>query len=161
MAYVPDWERLSDALSRVMAAGLSKPEAQRDICRAIVDRKISIRLQAAKAEIPEAKWSGPVVGSHASIPQDLSPRDFDWRKSLPKRPWQHGDHPFVQVHLTLIELFSADVTLVLCAGSRVPERSTKGNSLARTQRSRGKNSLGHQEAQDSIAESTFDPSEWI
>ena len=62
MAYVPDWERLSDALSRVMAAGLSKPEAQRDICRAIVDRKISIRLQAAKAEIPAAKWSGPVVG---------------------------------------------------------------------------------------------------
>jgi hypothetical protein len=118
-------------------------------------------LQAANAEIPEAKWSGPVVGSHASIPQDLSPRDFDWRKSLPKRPWQHGDHPFVQVHLTLIELFSADVTLVLCAGCRVPERSTKGNSLARTQRSRGNNSLGHQEAQGSIAEPTFDPSEWI
>ena len=143
MAYVPDWERLSDALSRVMAAGLSKPEAQRDICRAIVDRKIRIRLQAAKAEIPEAKWSGPVVGSHVAIPQDLSPRDFDWRKSLPKRPWQHGDHPFVRVHLALIELFSAHVTLVLCAGSRVPERSTNGNSRARTKRSRGEVATRH------------------
>jgi hypothetical protein len=159
MAYVPDWERLSDALSRVVAAGLSKPEAQRDICRAIVDRKIRIRLQAAKAEIPDAKWFGPAVGSHVAIPQDLSPRDFDWRKSLPKRPWQHGDHPFVQVHLSLIELFSADVTLLLCAGSRVP--ATKGNSRARTQRSRDKNPLGHQETQDSIADPTFDPSEWI
>ena len=63
------------------------------------------------------------------------------------------------VHLTLIELFSADVTLVLCAG--VPQRSTKGNSRARTQRSRGKSPAGHQESQASTAEPTFDPSEWI
>jgi hypothetical protein len=146
MAYLPDWERLSDALSRVVAAGLSRPEAQRDICRAIADRKIRIRLQAAKAEIPEARWSGRAVGSHVVIPKDLGPRDLDWRKSLPKRPWQHGDHPFVQVHLTLIELFTADVTLVLCAGSRAPDRSTKGKSRTRTQRSRGKRPLGHQEA---------------
>jgi hypothetical protein len=161
MAYVPDWERLSDALSRVIAAGLSKPEAQRDICRAIADRKIRFRVQAAKAEITDAKWFGDAVGSHVAIPQNLNPHDFDWRKSLPKRPWQHGDHPFVQLHLSLIELFSADVTLLFCAGSRVPERSTKGNSRARTQRSRRKNPPAHQEAQGSIAEPTFDPSEWI
>jgi hypothetical protein len=158
MAYVPDWERLPDALRRLAAAGLSKSVIQRDICRAIVDRKIRIRLLA---EIPDAKWSGQFVGSHVAIPQDLSPRDFDWRKSLPKRPWQHGDHPFVRVHLTLIELCSADVTLVLCADSGVPKRSNKGNSRARTQRSRGKNPLRHQEARRSIAEPTFDPSEWI
>jgi hypothetical protein len=161
MAYVPDWERLSDALRRVVAAGLSKPEAQRDICRAIADRKIRIRLQAAKAEIPEASWSGRAVGSHVVIPKDLSPRDLDWRKSLPKRPWQHGDHPFVQLHLTLIELFTADVTRVLCAGSGLPDRFTKGNSRERTRRSRGKNPQGHQEAQGSFAEPMFNPSQWI
>jgi hypothetical protein len=158
MAYVPDWERLSDALSRVIAAGISKPEAKRDICRAIADRKIRIRVQPAKAEIPDAKWFGPAVGSNVAIPRDLSPRDLDWRKSLPKRPWQHGDHPFVQLHLSLIELFSAHVTLLFCAGSRVPERPTKGNLSARTQRARGKNPPGNQKTQSRIAEPTFDPS---
>jgi hypothetical protein len=113
------------------------PGAQRDICRAIVDRKVRIRLLAAKAEIPDAKWSGPAVCSHVAIPQDLSPRDFDWRKSLPKRKWQHGDRPFEQVHLTLIEFFSEDVTLVLCAGGGIPERSTKGSHARRLDRAEG------------------------
>jgi len=44
MAYVPDWERLSDALKRVMAACVSEDQAKLDISRAIADRKIRARL---------------------------------------------------------------------------------------------------------------------
>jgi len=44
-AYVPDCERLADALKRVMAAGFSKREAQGHICRAIADRKVKVRFQ--------------------------------------------------------------------------------------------------------------------
>jgi hypothetical protein len=43
MAYVPDWGRLGDALRRVMDCGLSRDEAQHDICNAIADRKIRLR----------------------------------------------------------------------------------------------------------------------
>jgi hypothetical protein len=128
MAYVGDWEPLSAALSRVMAAGLSKPEAQRDICRAI-DLKIRCRFRVEKAEISDAKWFGEPVGSHVAIPADLSP-DFDWRNSRPKRPWRHGG-----AAPGLIELFSADVTLVLCGGRKAVERSIKTNSRSRPKQS--------------------------
>jgi hypothetical protein len=118
-AYVPDCERLTDVLKRVMAAGLSKREAQRDVCRAIADRKIKVRFQVVFTDDdvlsilpPEtasqyreglrsgkdaAAWRGlvnqlsprqPVGGTvPVDIPSRLSPRDFDWRKSAPKKPW--------------------------------------------------------------------------
>jgi hypothetical protein len=161
MAYVPDWERLPDALSRVMAAGLCKSEAQRGICRAIVDLKIRARFVAEKAEIPDANWVGAFAGCRVVVPRDLGPRDFDWRKSRPKKPWQHGDHPFVRVHLTLIELFSADVTPLLCGGKNGAESSTESNLHAQPRRSRGKNRPAVERAHGSIGEATFDPNEWI
>jgi hypothetical protein len=44
MAYVSEWERLSEALTRVMAAGgLPEDEAQTDICRAIAEGAVNIR----------------------------------------------------------------------------------------------------------------------
>jgi hypothetical protein len=44
MAYVPDSEQLAEALKRVIEAGFSRIEAQRDICRAIIDGKIKARF---------------------------------------------------------------------------------------------------------------------
>ena len=44
MAYVPDWEQLAEALKRVIEASFSRSEAQRDICRAIIDGKIKVRF---------------------------------------------------------------------------------------------------------------------
>src|SRR5262249_45518721 len=46
MAYVPDWERLSDALKRVVTAGIPEDQGKSDISRAIADGKIRMRLFA-------------------------------------------------------------------------------------------------------------------
>ena len=44
MVYVSKWERLFDALNRVMAAdGRPEEEVQRDICQAIADGVVSIQ----------------------------------------------------------------------------------------------------------------------
>lgn len=47
MAYTPDWERLADALQRVMAAGASEDESKLDLCRAVADGKIRVRVRIA------------------------------------------------------------------------------------------------------------------
>ena len=95
MAYVPDWERLSDALKRVMATGIAKDQAKRDICGAISDRKIKIRCLVEKEEGFESFGERVVRtvrnGAEIEIPPHLKPSDFDWTKSHPRKPWQrHG-----------------------------------------------------------------------
>ena len=106
-----------------MAIGLSKHEAQVNICRAIADRKIKIRYMIASEEIggiatPSGHgMAGHVINRLDIIPTRLAPRDFDWRKSRPKKPWQVPPNP-VFWHLAWIEVFSADVTKVLCSGQQ-------------------------------------------
>jgi hypothetical protein len=50
VAYTPDWEPLADALKRVMATGIGESEAKLDLCRAIGDRKIDIRVRVAASD---------------------------------------------------------------------------------------------------------------
>ena len=46
MVYVSVWERLNEAVKRVMGAtGCSKEEAQADICQAVADGVIEIRCR--------------------------------------------------------------------------------------------------------------------
>jgi hypothetical protein len=122
--YLPDWERLSDALARILASGLSKHEAQVGVCRAIADRKIKIRYLIANEEIggiatPKGHGlAGHVLNRLDIIPARLAPRDFDWRKSRPKKPWQVSPNP-VFWHLDWIEVFSGDITSVLCSGRQL------------------------------------------
>ena len=47
MAYVPDWERLTDALKRVKVAGVSEDVAKIGITQAIADQKIRVQLTIA------------------------------------------------------------------------------------------------------------------
>ena len=49
MAYTPDWEAIADALKRVMATGTTEDEAKTDLCRALADRKIDIRVRTPRA----------------------------------------------------------------------------------------------------------------
>jgi hypothetical protein len=136
MVYVPDWERLSDALQRVMAPGMKEDQAKRDICNAIADRKIKIRGLIAKEE-GHGSFGERVVGTvrhggEIEIPSHLSSRDFDWDNSRPVFPWQespiHNSSVFAaRWHLEWIEVFRADVTNLLCGattrGRGVPPQS--------------------------------------
>ena len=123
-AYVPDWEPLAAALKRIKAHGVGQNQAKLDLCRAIADHKISIRVRIASAD----PLGGRVCDSHhceVEIPPHLDPSEFDWNRSRPQRAWptriqmhQHFSTQWdrMQRHLDLIELFVADVTDVLCLG---------------------------------------------
>ena len=118
MEYVPDWERLSDALDRVMSAGRSRKKAQVNLCRATADQKIKVRYLISKeivggCEMPKGSGiAGHVVSRLDIIPRSLNPADFNWEQSQPTRPWQLLPNP-VFWQLDWIELYSSDVTRVL------------------------------------------------
>jgi hypothetical protein len=122
VAYTPDWEPLADALKRVTAAGASEDEGKIDLCRAIADKKIAIRVRIAASD---TKGGSSFTGRNISVPSHLSPADFDWTHSQPVRPWPIGPAPgqhyswiedWKKRPLDLIELSTSDVIGVLCGG---------------------------------------------
>jgi hypothetical protein len=125
VAYNPDWEPLADALKRVMATGVSEDEAKTDLCRAVADRKIDVRVRIAASD---RTFSDGNVG----VPAHLEPRDFDWVQSRPLKPWsigpkrgEHYEWDWENRPLDLIELLKADVTKILCTGDP-PHRPSPG-----------------------------------
>jgi hypothetical protein len=85
MAYVPDWERLSDALNRVVTAGVPEDEVKSDISRAIADGKIQVRLFAemeVSASEAISSWNLTATlaaarggrGSHPDAPSRPEPK---------------------------------------------------------------------------------------
>jgi hypothetical protein len=60
MAYVPDWERLSDALKRFTVAGFARKKAKIIICRLIANKTFKIRLTT----------TAPVANPAAEIIED-------------------------------------------------------------------------------------------
>jgi len=162
MAYVPDWERLTDALTRVCAAtGLSKQGARRDICAATGDGTIKVRLwpelikktivdhqmhhgYARKiAEFQDNVYSGinryPEPWElHRPFPEPLKglkPRDLNWRESRFEKPHSIPTSPDTAPMLwdVSIELFSADVTRVLIAPQTGARGPSEGESGKRLQ----------------------------
>lgn len=74
--YVRNWERLSETLKRVMGTGVPEHQARADICNAIADRRIRIRIywvsprKLLRRQVREIKPD--------EIPEHLRPADFDW-----------------------------------------------------------------------------------
>lgn len=120
MAYTPDWEPLAGALERVMATGASEEEAKLDLCGAIADRKIRVRVRIAASDDRRRQlFSGGNVG----VPGQLRRSDLDWVQSRPIAKWSIGPRPgehYTSIEgwkdrpLDLIELSTADVIEVLC-----------------------------------------------
>jgi hypothetical protein len=133
MAYVPEWERLSDALKRVMAVGLSKHEAQRDICRAFPDIDVRHPARIVTSTIFDHRWNNEFASGYREIERqlrdgvrrlnlsDVKPRDLLWSESRFKRPflfepgWDGYPGPPRRWRVW-IELRSVDVTNKLCTG---------------------------------------------
>jgi len=128
MAYVREWERLADALQRVVATGLREGEAKSDICNAIADRKIEVRFLVSKEEggLGLEQVDGTVRnGREVDIPSHLKPKDFDWKRSRPLQPWfssRFGHDVFAaEWHLKWLEVRRSDVSKVLCGLDSAPE----------------------------------------
>jgi hypothetical protein len=153
--YIPDWERLLDAVERVMASGMKESEAKLDLCRAMSDRKIKMRFLVAKEEgLGSLEIVAGTVrqGSDVDIPSHLDPRDFDWLQSRPLKPWRDIRGGFSVLatdwRLEWIEVFRDDVTRVLCGAesgrespekhaAREPPRRGRGKSQPALERARG------------------------
>jgi hypothetical protein len=128
VAYTPEWGPIGDALKRLVASGMSKSEAKRDLCGAIADGAITIRARVA-ADRYRCLPASVISGADISLPPDLSPKDIDWQRSRPWQSWttaqrQPGEWVMTFIsragHLVdrkidLIEVRRTDVTKVLFA----------------------------------------------
>ena len=118
MAYTPDWLPLADALQRLMATGIGEAEAKTDLCRAMADKKIDVRVRIAR--------TGKVFSDgNVGVPPHLSAGDFDWVRSRPVAQWSIGPRPgehYVWLEgwkshpPDLIELSTVDVIEILGVG---------------------------------------------
>ena len=140
--YTQTWERLSDAVKRVMVAtGLPKADVQEDICRAIEDGEIRFQARLARY-ITGFRTSTLILKSPAvHVPVGLAPTDFDWESSRPREAWivSPGIHRIRQGHwyLAWIELRVDDVIRVLCRGRAPTEQAPPASrKSAKPKRSR-------------------------
>jgi hypothetical protein len=121
VAYTPDWEPLADALKRVMTTGVAENEAKTDLCRAVADRKINVRVRIAASDSMGGQFFSD---GNVGVPRHLNPDDFDWTRSRPLRPWsigpmlgQHYSWDWEDRPIDLIELLTSDVKKVLHGAS--------------------------------------------
>jgi hypothetical protein len=88
MAYVSEWELLSEATNRVMTtAGLSKDQAQIDICRAVADGAVRIRGKLMKHATKPTTSKAELLGTDFEIRSEIKPEDLGWERSCPVKPW--------------------------------------------------------------------------
>jgi hypothetical protein len=132
MAYVSRWERLSDVATHVMtAAGVSKDEAQSDICRAIADRAIKIRCRLKRHKLEQMTSKTLLDGNAFEIPPRIKPDDLDWEGSRPVKPWtvRRGSYAIPgDWDLAWLELSRTDVTNVLCRAETRGESAQHASS---------------------------------
>jgi hypothetical protein len=120
-----------------MAAGAEEDEAKTDLCRAVADRKIDVRVRIAASV--RAMGGRVFSDGNVGVPSQLRPGDLDWTQSRPFRPWRIG--PRLGEHyswisgwenqpLDLIELSTADVVEILCGSGSGKVSSTVGQETA-------------------------------
>jgi hypothetical protein len=125
MPYMRDYAKLADAVEYVMSScSIDEGQAQADICGALADRKIDIRVTIDRAD---PSYGGRTLAAgNVSVPLHLAPDLLDWTASRPRDPWQVGPdqrNPAERYFsmaawkpraISLIELRAEDVESVLC-----------------------------------------------
>jgi hypothetical protein len=132
--YVQERVPLAEARGLVESSGLSKDEAELDICRAIADRKIRLRCQVIGVQ---AAGGLPNNLYRWRIPSRLTPQDFNWEDSLTIAPWPVDTQYMFQIHpratrpnqriYLSVELSTSDVRRVLYGG-RSPSQPANEDS---------------------------------
>jgi hypothetical protein len=148
VAYTPDWEPIADALRRVMGTGLSENEAKADLCHAMADKKIGVRVRVA-ASAPDMR--GRVFsGGNVGVPTHINSGDLDWVHSRPLKPWRIGPKPgehytwisgWEHRPIDLIELSPRDVTTVLCSGEDTNKTASSTATEKQKQETQAANAL--------------------
>jgi len=72
MPYLRDWEPLAEALQRVIAAGANEQQARLDLCQAMADRKIPVRVRIddRHRDVPSDRT---LLGGQIGVPPHLTP----------------------------------------------------------------------------------------
>ena len=127
MAYVPRWMGLAVALESAMETGASKPEAMAEVCAAIADRAVGVRVLIDKSvsDVGGKTLEGRLVG----VPTQLRPEDFDWVASRPLKPWNTGPAPrdyaamwiWKPRRIVRVDLATADVARIWGGRHSAPE----------------------------------------
>jgi hypothetical protein len=141
MAYDSEWQRLSDAVMRVMkTCGQSKDEAQTDLCRAIADGTVKVRGKLKRHTTKGVTASGTVLeGTDFEIPPEIKPEDLDWESSRPVKPWAVRRGSFEVPgywDLEWIKVSRTAVTNVLCAVKERGEQHASCETRAQVQAGR-------------------------
>ena len=105
-------------------AGLSIEEAKTDVCQAIADGTIKIRVKPREHTTKHFTSKSVLAGKDVQIPTNIKADDLDWEKSRPVKPWlvPHGSHrPHGYWNLEWIELSRTDVTNVFCPAKTVSQ----------------------------------------
>jgi hypothetical protein len=143
MPYVPEWERLSDAAAPVMkATGIPKEAAQDDICRAIAERAIEIRIKPERRAVDSFYTSEVHYGEDFQIPAEINREGIDWNRSRPTKTWlvRRGiGLPAGPWHIEWIKVFVPDVTRKLCSAATaesVPRAPDKRSATSRSRPTR-------------------------
>ena len=131
MPYTPDYEPIADALKRVMATGVSEDKAKIDLCRAMADRKIDVRVTIAATG--QLFWDGNV-----GVPPHLKPSDLDWVHSRPFAQWPIGPRPgehytwnWSDRPIELIELSTNDVSIFCgCLANDTDKKGARQTTFA-------------------------------
>ena len=87
--YIPEWETLSATLARVLASGLDAERARQQICAAIADGSIEVRVTVDQTErdIPGKIRSGR---GQVVPPTHILPDSLDWVRSKTGNSWNTG-----------------------------------------------------------------------
>ena len=110
LAYTPNWVSLTRSLLRLTDRGTTAEGAKVDLCNAIADRMIDVRISVGgDEEFSEALLMGRSVG----VPTRLVPKDFDWQVSRPVSNWYCGPYPghidWDERPIEFLELRNADL----------------------------------------------------
>jgi len=123
--YIGLWDTLAAELGRVLATGFDPERAKAQLCQAIADRKIAVRVHCADG--------GVIEGRDINLPGRLNPDDLDWSKSLPGTQWHrratiadHYEDRDVTIDVSLIELRTKDVTGIFRLATGTAVASTDG-----------------------------------
>ena len=148
MSYTPAWERLSDAVERVMrATGCSKDEAQTDIGQAIADRTVKFRGKLARHTTKRFTSPAILEGRDFELPSAIASTDLDWERSRPNKPWlvRRGAYPLPGYwDLEWIEVYGSDITNVVCldGGKACRSRRHRSTTLPRRRGAQGRHLKG-------------------